>query len=119
MSFDKRMLCLLLGHRAQPDSALLNSAVLRRDLEYAQMMLEAGASSTVPAGAKSLLYQAVTDNNCSMVELLLEHRADPNCDGGRPLFKAIQRGMHDIAETLLANGADANGTAGTTQVPLC
>src|SRR5690348_7845452 len=57
-----------------------------------------------------------TATRMPVIKLLLEAGADVNAGGGRmPLEAALVAGKWEIAEFLVANGADVNGLARTGQ----
>ena len=84
--FSDQILALLLDHGAEP---------------------EARADSREPRP----LLQAVELGNAKAVELLLQHKANPNTipgDQESPLFLAVNRGYAGIIRDLLDHGADPN-----------
>jgi ankyrin repeat protein len=58
------------------------------------------------------LHYATLAENGKAAKLLLVHGAHPNVrdtvDGNTPLIIAVGKGYKDVAEVLLANGADVN-----------
>lgn len=108
------------GIRGNGFTALLR-AVLMDDIEFAKLLLEAGANpNTPPIDYNNPLMLATQRENADMVRLLLEYRAevDGGYDGFTALFRAAENGNAKIAKTLLAAGADANKTAKGGWTPL-
>ncbi|PTB40410.1 hypothetical protein M441DRAFT_101590, partial [Trichoderma asperellum CBS 433.97] len=57
------------------------------------------------------LHFAICKENFTLVKLLLEHNADPNCpneDGETPLYLATIRRNEPIVKLLLKKGANPN-----------
>ena len=88
------------------------------DPASARLLVAAGAdvNETTPDGASALAVAALSGNG-AVGALLLEHGADPNAAGGgyAPLHAAILQRDPDLAEALLAAGAnpDARVSAST------
>ena len=79
------------------------------DLASARLLVAAGAdvNEATPDGAGALAVAALSGNG-AVGALLLEHGADPNAAGGgyAPLHATILQRDPDLAEALLAAGAD-------------
>lgn len=77
--------------------------------------LSRGGSPNAADHLGSLLDYAVIANKLNLVTILLEHGADPNSNKnseGAPLFVTAKKGYLDIAETLIAHGANVNADSG-------
>ena len=91
-------------------------AVQTGDLRLVELVLAAGASPGARcgcAGAETALWAAALFGEAEIAARLLELGTDPNARafaGVTPLIIAAQRANHEIAELLLAAGADANLT---------
>jgi ankyrin repeat protein len=132
-SGDTDTLRLLLRHGADVNAAPARSfegviwgggrsalgwAALLGDQVSAKLLLENGASINSGEGFGSPLSQAVWHNEKNMVKFLLEHGADPNQRDRTADFTALHwaastdYAKSDIAELLLAHGADVNVEGG-------
>jgi hypothetical protein len=73
-------------------------------------LLRNGADPNLPAGVNGWtpVMHAIHKGQSKMVELLLDHGADPSLRAGRttPLLMAAGYGYTDMVETLLKKGAD-------------
>lgn len=92
---------------AQPADLMI--AARAGDLESAKALLMAGAEPD-PPGIATPLYFAAQGRHIELVQLLLDHGADPNIvsNWGTPLHIAARRGHADIVMALLRGGADPN-----------
>ncbi|KAM6511189.1 hypothetical protein FALCPG4_016192 [Fusarium falciforme] len=96
-------------------SKLLPSAIRLRDLALADFLLEQGADREASYSRDpsfTILQAAANDHKDDVVQLLLEHRANPshaNADGETPLHLALTRpGGLSTARLLVQAGADLN-----------
>lgn len=105
-------------HDGEPDEALpLVSAVQKGDRDAVRAMLDAGApadrryKSGVTAMSAALEGLARGPDGARVLELLVEHGADPNRrlpDGRTPLFAAAESGELRAVGFLLQRGANPN-----------
>ena len=108
------------GHSRYPWNAPLPNAVAGGQTDLVEKLLAKGASLN---GVYSGLYQAVKQKNTRVFDALLKAGADPKeksnvtvSTGGRTftphdsvtLFLCIEKGLADMARTLLDKGADAD-----------
>ena len=111
----------LLTRGANPDAAdndgftAVQSAVGRDNLELARLLLQFKADPKPPnVHGDTALHLACSkgDEDPSIVNLLLEHGAEPNTarpsDGLTPIYIAVVRGHEAKVESLLSKGADPN-----------
>lgn len=88
----------------------LGIAVLEGHLACAGLLLRQGASPEEPLQdlEEPLLLWAVTENKIDLAQLLLDFGADPErvCGEDSPLRAAGRKGFREMAEMLLAAGAD-------------
>jgi uncharacterized protein len=100
----------------------LQQAILAGDIDEVKACIEKGVDLN---GAYRIppLYIAVSKNNIGMVKLLVEKGAKvdpdmvPNCDS-TALSTACECGYEEIADYLIAKGADVNKKTGTGYSPL-
>jgi len=102
---------VLLGHHADPNSALAAAFVSGQD-NMAKFLLAHGAAinGTNQAGETPMI-AAINANRPAVVTFLLKSGANPNApqaDGCTPLGAAILHHEPSIADLLLTNGADPN-----------
>jgi ankyrin repeat protein len=108
---------LLLANKADPEacSALWHSA-FHKNIEVAKCLLAHGANVNAPE-KNPPLGRAIENGNKEMVELLLDHKADPNLrdwnkkngNGMSMLASAIRNNRNSaIPPMLIAHGADVN-----------
>lgn len=90
------------------DETILHTAVLKRNLGLAKLLIKKGADINMPAGNKSTpLHSAIFNNdNMDIVKLLVEHGADVNAQDeyGRTPLHYVQ--TKEMAEYLVTNGAN-------------
>ncbi len=85
------------------DGTPLYVAVMARRAEFARLLLDKGADpNRCGEGKNPPLSVAATEE---MVALLLEHRADPNADGGLRLVNAAAQNEAGVVRRLLDAGA--------------
>jgi len=70
--------------------------------------LRSGGNPDAADSLGSLLEYAVRADKLALVNLLLQHHANPEIAQGAPLFVASKEGYLDIAEALISHGAHAN-----------
>ena len=91
---------------------LIDAVKVDDDVAAARRALKAGADPDTKAGMdRTMLYFAADKGNKEMVALLLSHKASPNAldeEGFGPLHQAIAGGHLEIADMLIAAGADIN-----------
>ncbi len=84
--------------------------------QVVDLLVSKGAVVDAPTSAsrKTPLYMAVQEGRLDAVRALLRHGADANFETGygSALNEALSSDKKDIAEVLLANGADINSTEG-------
>ncbi|KAK4213051.1 ankyrin repeat-containing domain protein [Rhypophila decipiens] len=111
----------LLRSSADPDAAdndgftAVQSAVNGDNLELVHLLLQFKADPNPPnVHGDTALHLACSkgDEDASIVNLLLEHGAEPNAarpsDGLTPIYMAVLRGHEAKVESLLSKGADPN-----------
>lgn len=123
---------ILLEHGADPNSSLINPPILISALKWAktlpsskilevlELLLSYGAAIDAQDDTGwTALQVAVTHDNMSLVQFLLDHHADPNKFGEEvgPLWKAINSG-EDMLRLLLEAGANPNVQVPTGSTPL-
>jgi len=97
---------LLLTNGANPNLLEKDYRDQDRDMRHHRSLLPYGENPT-----KSALVEACLVQNVKLVDMLLEHGADPNLasrSSKHPLFVAIEKGNSDIVTSLLNAGADVN-----------
>lgn len=91
---------------------LIDAVKIDNDVDAARRVLKSGVDANTKAGMdRSMLYFAADKGNLEMVELLLAHKADPNHldeEGFGALHQAIAGGHFDVADKLIAAGANVN-----------
>lgn len=91
---------------------LIDAVKIDNDVKAARRLLKAGVDADTKAGMdRTMLYYAADHGNLEMVELLLAHNANPNHldeEGFGALHRAMAGGYFDIADRLIAAGADIN-----------
>ena len=97
----------------------LTLAALGGHLAVATLLVEQGANVNPVSQDGSALLMGVWGGHLPMVQLLLERRADPNvasASGETPLMAAAYKGLVEIGQFLIENGAviDCQTTSGTT-----
>lgn len=93
--------------RAADGETPLFVAAVAGQREMVEWLLDQGADVEKTMGRGSLLCHAVLTKSLAGVQLLLEHGAEPNPEGGRqPLLLAVLGGQTEVARALLAAGAD-------------
>jgi len=107
---------------AKDGSTALIIAVLRGNLEAADVLIQNGANlNAINLKGWTALMAAVRDANYSAVKFLLEHGADVNHlspDHWTGLAEAAQSGYLDILEALLKYGADTEVRSSHDWTPL-
>lgn len=92
------------------NSRLLQAVKVDNNLKSAVKALKRGAEADLLTGMnRTMLFYAAQHGNGDMVDLLLAHKADPNKldeEGFGPLHEAVEGGHLEIAERLIAAGAD-------------
>ncbi len=112
-SYDNRALKLLLGTGRLTDDSLALMLVRKHDWhdeEGAKLLLEHGVDLDRPGRRWQPLHHAVLrDNSAEMIELLLDHGADPTrSEGGRSsVALAARRGRGDLLELFERRGFSA------------
>ena len=105
-----------LGATAQdqidPFDAISNS----REVEL-EAYLDRGGNPNATDHDGSLVDYAVRAHKVDLVNLLLQHGADPNISNGVPLFTAAREGYLEIAKALITHGAKVDPVEGRP-VPL-
>lgn len=93
-------------------SRLIDAVKVGNDVDAARRALKSGISPDTKAGMdRTMLFFAADKGNREMVELLLSYKANPNHldeEGFGPLHQAIAGGHFEIADMLIAAGADVN-----------
>ena len=91
---------------------LIDAVKIENDLDAARSALKSGAPADTKAGMdRTMLYFAADKGNADMVDLLLTYKAHANLmdeEGFGPLHQAIAGGHFDVADKLIAAGADVN-----------
>jgi cytohesin len=102
--------------------AEFNQAVRSGDLEKAEALLaEEPTLVDTEEGGRTLLFEALREDQRNMVLLLIDNGVDVNIkDEHRftPLHCAAQQGYSEIAELLIAKGANVNATDMMGETPL-
>jgi ankyrin repeat protein len=107
-----------------PDGfSALSLACYFRQFSVARYLLEQGAAVELAAANPMQIrpiHAAAAARDVAIVQLLLEHGADPNArqqQGYGPLHSAAQNGQHDLVELLIAAGADPSAAADDGKTP--
>ena len=101
----------------------LGLAVFFRHPEVARLLIDRGADVVAPArNAMKVapVHAAATQGDREMMQLLLEHGADPNARQQMdytPLHSSANRGDDETARLLVARGADPRAKAGDGKSP--
>ncbi|KAM0921248.1 hypothetical protein ACQ4PT_007123 [Festuca glaucescens] len=114
----KRVVELLIRRGANPNYSKpdgfspLHAATLRDSYDIAKLLLDNGADVNAVCQNGTVLHIAVENGiSDALVKLLLDKGVDPNTiniSGFTPLHLAAMKGASDVAEFLLAKGADIN-----------
>ena len=114
-------------------SNALHLSAMKGHKTVVEFLLDKGASLTSDGGKGDALYHAIIGERHEIAEMLLERGANPNIiemnqsielEAGElptPLLRAAMQGSIDMANLLLAHGADVNASArywGVTHLPL-
>lgn len=106
-------------HRVIPSGALIKG-----DVDGVTQAIANGADVNQVIGSGTPLSLAVGQKNKEMIRLLLTHGANPSLrdessgDGDTPLHLACIEGEEEIAELLIASGADVDAKNNTGDTPL-
>jgi len=91
---------------------LIDAVKVDNDIAAARRALKAGVDPNTKGGMdRVMLFYAADKGNKEMVELLLSYKADPNPldeEGFGALHQAIAGGYFEIADMLIAAGANVN-----------
>jgi ankyrin repeat protein len=91
---------------------LIDAVKVDNDVDATRKALKSGADPNTKAGMdRGMLFYAADKGNKEIVALLLLYKAHPNAldeEGFGPLHQAIAGGHFDIADMLIAAGADVN-----------
>src|SRR6218665_1541492 len=94
---------------------LIDAVKIDNDVDAARRVLKSGVDANTKAGMdRTMLFFAADKGNLDMVELLLAYKADPNHldeAGFGALPQAIAGGHFDVADKLIAAGANVNARA--------
>jgi ankyrin repeat protein len=97
-------------------------AVIKKDVEKARLLLEAGANLADRSHDGSTAVMFAINDHPSMLEWLLEKGADPNIvkeNGDTPLMRAASDGAEACVRLLLRYGADPLAQCMSTSVISC
>jgi hypothetical protein len=105
------------GNAAAPD-AIMNAAIDKDDLRKVTALLESGASANARNSAAQYA-PLVFVKSAAMTRLLVAHGGDVNSEdmvGNTPLNNAANNGLIEVAQTLIAYGANpyARNNSGVT-----
>jgi ankyrin repeat protein len=100
------------------EAPLVYRAIEQRDADLVRLLLGKGADPN--RGHMPTLYRAAESRDAALVRLLLAHKDDPNRASGdvTPLHRAVRNGDTEIAETLIAAGANVNARSEKYGTPL-
>lgn len=99
----------------------LSKAIQENDLVSVKSLIAAGTEISQNGFGSPALHQAVVFEHETIVALLLEKGADPNCvnyHGETALCKAARMGNLKLAQMLKAAGANVNAVSDSHQTPL-
>jgi len=89
------------------DLGLLGTNILHGDLHAVKQLIQLGTDvNSASSDHKSALFYACERGHYDIVECLLEHGANVNCKGPRPLIAAVQNGDAKCVKLLLKHGAN-------------
>ncbi|KAK5044423.1 hypothetical protein LTR84_011295 [Exophiala bonariae] len=111
-------LLLLRGAKQQMAIGIMELAASINNIESIQILLAAGAS---PDQRKDGLYtplcSAIRDNRVDIVNLLLDHNADPNLPASEyPAWKCITHGRFHLLPPIVGRGANLNDPPGIIEM---
>ncbi len=102
-TYDNRCMKLLLDTGRLADENIILMLIRKHDLHDAEgvkMILATGVDPNIKRepGHSALLHGIARDNNASIIQLLLEHGADPTVSvkGKSPIILAARRGRNDL-----------------------
>ena len=91
------------------DLGLLGTNILHGDLHAVKQLIQLGTDvNSASSDHKSALFYACERGHYDIVECLLEHGANVNCKGPRPLIAAVQNGDAKCVKLLLKHGANVH-----------
>src|SRR6056297_1774117 len=117
----------LLGAGADPNTGSpyytpLEMAIKKRDIELAQILLDAGADIYyVDTDGDTLFHTAASINSNKNVDFLLSKGLDINArnnDGETPLHIAAEKGYDSVVEQMINNGADLFAVDNNNYMPM-
>lgn len=113
--FDPEFTSTTFGDRLEHRTPLHYSCAALGDAEMAALLIEAGARLDVQdSQLKAPLHLAIEEGHAEVIDTLLRARADVNLGNiesglsNTPLMDAAHAGKRDLAEKLIAAGADVN-----------
>lgn len=83
-------------------------------------LIKCGADVNAHAQGLTPLVMAAANNNLQIIEILMEHKADPDLETGKmpPLWYAAKKGHRAAAQLLLDHGADITAASSNGSTPL-